>query len=438
MKHLTPLLLCLLACLLAPPMRGQDTLRLRQALEQGLANNFSIHLVKAEQQIAENNASLGNAGFLPAVNATASQTYSIQDINQQFITGNENERGGARSNALNLGVALDWVIFDGLGMFIAQDRLNELKAQGTLDLRAVLEQQLARIMAQYYEVVQLQQRLEVLEENLALSQERTRLAEEQFKLGTASERSFLLAKVDENADRSLLIEQEVLIAQSKTRLNESIGREPTLAFEVQPEIPLREPLRREELQARLLTQNPELLVARADLKVAELETREIQAERYPVISVNLGYGFNRSESEAGFLLSNQVSGLNYGITASIPLFNGLNLNRRIQNARVTQNLQTLRIEQVEHQLQAELAATYTAYQTQLRLLELERDNVAVSQRNLDIARQTYEYGNLSAIEFREAQRNHVETNNRLITARIRTKLNEIALLRLSGELGKLP
>ena len=46
-------------------------LTLRQCLEKGLENNYSLRIVRNEQQMADNNANRANAGQLPTVSASA-------------------------------------------------------------------------------------------------------------------------------------------------------------------------------------------------------------------------------------------------------------------------------------------------------------------------------------------------------------------------------
>lgn len=436
MKYLLAILIPALA---STSLAGQsgDTLTLASALRIGMENNFAIRLVKKDAEIANNNVSLENAGFLPVVNLNAGQTFNVQNVEQQFITGNENNVNGAKSDAFNAGVDLGWRLFDGMQMFVRYDRLKGLKEMGETQTQITLENQIAQITALYYQLAQQQQRIRVLEENLTLTRERVSLAKEKFDLGAASEREYLLAQVDENTDRSLLIEQEVLVEQTRIQLNRLMGREPSTLFEVSREIPLIDPLALDDLYAALANQNPNIALARQELQQAHLDYKEVKARRLPFLDFNLGYNFNRSTSEAGFLLSNQVLGLNYGFTLGVNLLDGFSIKRQMQNARVNMEIQELEIEDLQHQLQTDLVQIYQAYQTNLRLLDLEQENLAVSRRNLDISRQTYEFGNLSAIEYREAQRNHVETGIRLITARIQVKLTEIELLRLSGRIGEV-
>ena len=57
--------------LAAPLARGQQVLTLKDCLEEGLQNNYSLRIVHNEEQISKNNATLGNAGYLPTVELSA-------------------------------------------------------------------------------------------------------------------------------------------------------------------------------------------------------------------------------------------------------------------------------------------------------------------------------------------------------------------------------
>ena len=420
----------LLACKIA---WGQgDTLHLEDALRIGLENNFSIRLAKQDIEVAANNVTLGNAGFLPIIDATLDRSNSLQNVNQEFITGNIAEQNGAKSNSWVAGARLNWTLFDGLAMFTTYDKLREIQTLGEIGAAVVMRDALAQISATYYDLVQQDQLLRVLRENLALSVARVNLSRERFEIGAASRREWLLAQVDVNADSSALLQQEGLLARTRTQFNQYLGRDPGTPFEVVQVIDLRPRFAYVTLRDEMLAQNPEVLQVHQLRDVALLELKEVQAERMPEVGVTLGYNFTKATSEAGFLLSNQISGINYGFSAGVNLFNGFNLSRRIQQAKVQIATRAIETDALKNELHTRLLDAFLNYENNFRLLSLERSNVAVSRLNLDIARQTYELGDLSSIEFREAQTNHLAAENRLITALYRVKLNEIELMRLSG------
>lgn len=430
----TLILLSMCSFLLAAPVQGQDTLRLEDAVSLGLENNYAIRLVQQDLKIAENNVSRGNAGFLPRIDANIGQDWSEQNISARFITDDVLESKGAGSNNFVAGVQLNWTLFDGMRMFTTYEKLQELEQMGETQARINIQNTLAAILTTYYDMVRQSLRIRVWQESLQLSQARASLSEEKFALGSASKRETLLAQVDVNADRSELLRQENQLLILGIQLNRLLGRDPAIEFAVETAIDLQPRLPYRLLEEQLFAQNPALLLTQQAEQVAALEWKEVQAERFPVVGTNLGYNYNRSVSEAGFLLSNQVLGLNAGLSVNLTLFDGLNLERRLQNASINRETTALQTENMQHQLLSDFLVVYQEYENALNLLELERENLSVSRQNLEIARQTYEIGELSSIEFREAQRNHVQSETRLIEALYLVKVNEIELQRLSGNI----
>jgi outer membrane protein len=180
--------------------------------------------------------------------------------------------------------------------------------------------------------------------------------------------------------------------------------------------------------------NPAQLQSQRQLNVAHLQMQEIRAERYPGVFLVGGYFYNVNNSQAGFFAVNQQNGYNYGITASWSVFNGLNLNRRVQNAKILAESAELTNESLQLSLEADISKAYAGYQTNLNLIAIERLNLEVAKENEEIALERYQLGNSTPLELREAQINAVQAESRLINAAFSTKLAEIELLRLSGSL----
>ena len=65
---------------------------------------------------------------------------------------------------------------------------------------------------------------------------------------------------------------------------------------------------------------------------------------------------------------------------------------------------------------------------------LEKENRIVATDNYAIAMDRYKLGNLAGIELREAQNSLLEAEERQSIAEYATKVCEISLLQLSGEL----
>ena len=89
-------------------------------------------------------------------------------------------------------------------------------------------------------------------------------------------------------------------------------------------------------------------------------------------------------------------------------------------------------EELEQSLRADLMNLWQAYQNNLDLLQLERDNLIAARDNYEIARDRYLLGDLSGIEMREAQKSLLDAEERILSAEYNTKMCEISLLQISG------
>jgi len=433
MKERLSLVLWLLV-IIPVELSGQEILGVQNAVEIGLQNNYAIQIVRNEEQIAENNDALGNAGFLPRLQASANQGGSMTSSQQEYFNGSVNDQSNAISRSSSSGVTLNWTLFDGFQMFATRTKLSELNDLSSREARRVVENTVTDIVNEYYNIVRQLQRLQVRRDALEISRARLEIARSKQELGSGSGLEVMQARADLNADSSALKRQQVSLANAKTALNELLARDLALEFQVVDSIPLQSQMPLADLRERLYRQNSELRQAEIRHRVDQLQLREIQAERYPELSLNLGYDFSRSRSESGFLKSNRSTGYNVGLSATVSLFNGFNVNRRVQNAHIRAQNSQYRLLDVRNRLESRLRQVYERYQSSLELVELERENVGVARQTVEIAREKYQLGTITPLELREAQNAFIEAENRLVDARYEAKSAELQLLQLSGQI----
>lgn len=413
---------------------AQPLLTEAEAVRIGLENNYDIRLVKKDIAIAENNNSLGNAGFLPDVSLSAGQSYSVNDSKQEFLTGQLNDRKGARSDVFAAAAQLNWTLFDGMQMFRRYEILNTLHQQSELELLLTVERNVFDILSNYYSLVQINEQIKVVKRTLEIGNERILLAGQMLEIGAGSRLELLQAEVDRNADSAMLLNLNDRVAQLKTVINNLLGRDPGEAFMVADSFAVKSNLVKEVLMQKMRENNTALRLSAQDEKLAQLSLKEIRGRQSPELDFNLGYNFNDQSSEAGFLKTSRTNGLTYGVSARMNLFNGFNTRREKQNAKILVESSQLRIESLENSIKAELYQQYEAYTNSLQLLRMESQNVLAARENLSIAAERYQLGDLSGIEFREAQRNFVAAESRLLLARFQVKIGEISLMQLAGDL----
>ncbi|MFY7733081.1 MAG: TolC family protein [Bacteroidia bacterium] len=417
--------------------KAQQILTLNESLKLALANNYSIQLAKNEAEIAQNSNYAGAAGMLPTVAATASQDNVVNNTQQKFLNGTENNKDGAKSNQLNAGVELGWTIFDGLKMFATKNKLNQLQAIGELRMRAQIEQNFSRIIRAYFDIVQNKKQLNALQQSVTISTERLKLANDKLAVGKVSKTEVLKAQVDLNTDKSAMMKQQNLVQNAKANLNQLLARDLTIDFEVDDKIEINKDLKLADLQSKAQTQNTNLMITKKNYQVSAFTINEIRAERMPTVQLRTGYNYNRQTSEAGFLQSSQTNGYHYGAALSLNVFNGFSVDKRLQNARLSLKSTDFVLKDSLTKLDLAIQQNYNSYAMALQLLQFETENVTVAQSNFDLANEQYKVGVITALELRDAQQNLVLSQTRLSAAQYDAKVAETELLRLTAEILKV-
>jgi outer membrane protein TolC len=418
----------------SPLLHAQDTLTLWDAIQTGLENNYSIILSRNDLEIARNNNTLGNAGFLPSVDLNASNNNTFNTTNQRTFTGTERNVKNAHNVTLNANVALNWTLFDGLSMFTTRGMLTEMERMGEMETRMRVENTVSAIIMNYYGIIQLKKVVKVLQDAVDLSLQRKTIAEAKYSLGSESELTLLQASVDLNADSNMLIQQLAELKNARANLNQLLARAPEVPFETTESIDLLEPLDYDTLTALSASQNIDLMLSRSNVLVSELELRNAQSDRLPRLSFNAAYGYNQLSAQTGYLEYNQAYGPSFGFTLSYNLFNGFNTSRNIRNARVYVNSAGVLHEQQVLDVNHSLYILYNEYLSNLDLVRLETQNQDIAKRNVEVALEKYRLGTISDIDLRETQKKLIDSQYQLLLAQFRTKQAETELLRISGEL----
>lgn len=412
---------------------------LNEAIVLSLQNNYDIQLTRSDSLLAALDYAYANYYFLPRLNAGGGYVMNNNNQRQVLADGTKRESKGISSTNLTASLNLNWTLFDGLRMFIAKDRLGEVVQLSELQIKNQVINTVAQVMGIYFDIVRKEQQLRAIEEQIALSQERVRFAQYKFDVGTGAKPDLLQAQIDLNAQRSASLAQQTNINKAKEQLNQLLVLPVGNAFSIaDTTIDFNPSLTLDSITTGIAATSPELLIAQKNLGLAELDLQLRRAERFPTVEFNSAYNFSRTDNKSVINpfqpLFNQNRGLNYGFTASIPIFNNMNTRRLIKAAELNIQSQQLVYERSAALIQTNIANAYKDYDLYKRSLKLEEENILLVRENLTIARERYRLGVSTFLEMREAQQSLADAANRLIQARYNTKLAEIELLRLRGDI----
>ncbi|WP_300704319.1 TolC family protein [Bacteroides sp.] len=411
------------------------TYTLKSCLEQGLLNNYSLRITRNEEQVSKNNATLGNAGYLPTLDLSAGYKGTLDNTESKLrSTGETTKDSGIFDQTLNAGLNLNWTIFDGFNITANYQKLKELERQGETNTRIAIEDLIANITAEYYNYVQQKIRLKNFRYAVSLSKERLRIVEERYHIGNFSRLDYQQAKVDFNADSAQYMKQQELLHTSRIQLNELMAnKDVDQSFIIRDSIIfINNIMNFEELWSATLQINSSLLKAEQNNTLARLDYKKVCSRDYPYLKMNGGYGYTLNKYDISANSRRSNLGLNVGVTVGFNLFDG-NRRRERRNASIAIQNARLEREQVEQSLRADLSNLWQAYQNNLQMLNLERQNLVAAKENHEIAMERYMLGNLSGIEMREAQKSLLDAEERILSAEYDTKLCEISLLQISGK-----
>lgn len=415
-------------------VQAQELLTLEDAIKIAMENNYDIKIAKNNLKIDETNNNLANAGIMPGINANLVNNNSQLNTTQTQADGTERELDNAKNMNLTYGVSLDWTVFDGLRMFARKEQLATLEEQGKAELQLAILNKISEVYTVYYDLVHQQQIIASLDSTIVVSKQRLTVAQNRYSIGKASKLEVLNAQVDLNTDLSLLLRQKETHKLSKIQLNQLLIRDIQTDFVVKDEIVFDENMKYEDIKATAEKQNPQLRAQILAKKVADLELKQIKGNRYPSVRVTSGYNFTRSEASLGFITQSAGQGFVYGVTATVPIFNGFLQNKNEKAAKYDVENAAFVLEQQKISLEAEIAGLFTNYQTSLDLVKVEAQNLDIAKQNLDITLSKFKIGTITTLEFRTAQQNYIVASVRFANAQYQTKLAEISLKELAGTL----
>ena len=435
MKNYIKIYFSIIVVLLSLQVNGQKILTKKEALQIALEHNYGIKVANNNVEIAKNNASIYNSGFLPSITTNAGANYdnSNQEIERQ--DGTVTNIDGAETKTYNASVNLNYTIFDGLGRKYDYKQLKETHNLTELQARETIENTYLQLFNVYFQIARLSENTKNLEETLNISNLRLQRAKYQYDYGQSTRLELLNAEVDVNNDSINFINTRQQYINAKRDLNIILGVKQDINYSVETEVNFINLLSYEELLAKAVENNVELKQQEKNINISKYNIKANKGSYLPTLGLTSSYGWNKSDNPASsFLAGSVINGFKAGVNVSWNIFDGGNTKTKVSNAKIAlQNQEILKEQQVET-LENILKNTSEDYFNKLLILRAQEQNVITTQNNFDRTEERYKLGQVSSIEFRQAQINLLNTQTALNNAKYDAKLIELQLLQLSGQL----
>ncbi|WBL22899.1 MULTISPECIES: TolC family protein [unclassified Zunongwangia] len=419
--------------------KAQDSLLTKnEVIARALDSNFGIKMANNNVEVAENNQSILNSGYLPSLRGAGGYNYDLNNRLTEPEEGDNVDQRGIEGESYSASINLDYTLFDGLGRFYNYKSLKEQYNLSQLEARETIENTILQLLTVYYEIARLSENMGVLKETLKISQDRVKRAQYQFEYGQSNNLVVLNARVDVNTDSINLIETRQQLRNTKRDLNVILNRDVNnRAFEVDTSVSFITELRIDSFLEQSTYNNVSLLKAKSNIILSDYDIKVSKSGYLPTVGLTGSYGWNRNISAAtAFFPGSKTTtdGLSAGLSLSWDLFDGGLTSVAIQNAKINKENQQLQKKQIELEVERDIANALGNYENKLYIFRVQEENVLTNEDNFSRSEEQYRLGQISSIEFRQAQINLLDAKTSLNLAKYDAKLAELELLQLTGQL----
>ncbi|SDR70385.1 Outer membrane protein TolC [Gillisia sp. Hel1_33_143] len=437
MRQVKPILSLILLIFCGNVFAQSTVLTKEEAIQRTLENNFGIQRSNNLVEIADNNQGILNSGYLPSVTANAGANYNNEDIEAQFQEGEARNLNGAETKRYNASLNLNYTLFDGLGRFYTYKQLKEQYKLTKLEARETIENTILQLMSVYFEVARLTENVGVLNETLEISKQRITRAQYQFDYGQTSRLGILNAEVDVNNDSITLLNTQQQLENTKRDLlvilNEpqkdlrSIAIDTTINFLSELEI--------ENFIKTSNLNNVSLLQAESNLQITDYDIKVSRSGYLPSLGLTGSYGWNNSNlPSTSFVQTNTSRGYSAGLNLTWNLFDSGRTITNVKNASIRFENQQYLKEQIILEVKRDIANSWGNYQNKRYIYEVQEKNVITNEDNFNRSQEQFKLGQISSIEFRQAQTNLLNARTNKNLAKYDAKLAELQVLQLTGQL----
>ena len=420
--------------------KAQD-LSLAEALNIGLANNFSIQIEEERKIQAANNNTWGQAGALPSIILNASQGLSNTNIDNpaSFLSS-----GSIKSTSLNPSAAVNWTLFNGFNVKMTKERLGLLETQTDGNAAIIIENTVQAIILAYYQVLLEKERTAVFKNTLALSNDRYSYSKLKGELGSAVTFDILQDKNSYLTDSSNYIIQVLNHKNAIRNLNLLLAKDVDENFNFADSLKVdQKEFSLDELYAQMTSTNSNLKNQYINQEILKRDIAIAKSATYPSINLNISGSKNwqgQDLSDAVFAngtngesgISSSTANLSANLTLAFTLFNGGRIENQIKSARIQERIGQLQIRDLELSLKNSLISNFDTYNLRKSLLNIAEDNVKTAQLNLQLGADRYKNGSINSFDYRDLQVTYLQTALNYYQSIFNLLETEVELMRLTG------
>lgn len=394
-----------------------ETLSLHDCLELAYRNNPDLVKSRYAVETAKIGIRQALSSLSPGISASGASSTSgpwVSDYNPEW--------------GWNIGGGVSYTLYRP-GLYSNIRLAVKRKNSAEYAYRALKDQIRVLVERYYYQILTSDTLIGVYKANIRLAEEQIRKMRLMVTLGLKRESDLLKSEVQRGTFEAQLVRELENRNTAIRRLNVLMGREPEaplgLVFLAVDTVSVPD---FKDALALMRKYNPDLQRVRTQIGIQKLSLQIAREAYLPSISGSYSYSRSGRMYDGGIMENDQL-----GIRVSLDIFDGFSRYLSVQREKVGVREAQLDYEATLHELEETLANQYNALETQNRLIQIHKTNLASAQKDLEVVTRQYAEGFSTILDLMDAQVSVLESQINLLKDFYNRKLIESEIRRLIGK-----
>ena len=409
---------------------------LLECVNYALENNISIKQSELDTDLAEiaKKDAIGN--FLPTLNANGSfgsnTGANVNPATNQFENSTFESANGSISSGVN--------IFNGLANWktLQRTKLNQVAAQYGLDK---MKDDVSLIVANsFLQILANREQLRVLRAQNKVTKENIENTQDLVDAGVLPRGDLLEIQATDATQEQQIINAENSLFISKLGLAQTLQLKDYLSFDivdvdyglVSADILDRTP---SEIAEKAKEEVNNILIAKANLEVAEKDLEISKSSYYPTLSGFVQYNTRWASSQTNPFTGEDIpfidqlyifDGTSLGLQLRIPIFNGFSVRNNVQRSKVAIERQKFQLEQTELDLESTVYQAYNDAKNSKKSYEAALKTEEARRLAFEYAKERYDVGLSNSFDFNQSRTAYENAQSDVV----RTKYDYIFRLKI--------
>ncbi len=384
----------------------QELWSLEKCIAHAIDHNIQIRQQTIQTKVQKNNLDQSKLNLLPSVNGSASHDYSFGRALDQNSYEFYNQT--VRSDYFYLGGKTN--LFSGLQNFNnIQKNKYELLA-GEQDLQKIRDNVSLAVAIDYLQILLNKELVNVNENQLAITSQQIEKTRKMVDAGSVARGNLLQIEAQAAQEELSLITMKNQLDISYLNLTQLLELSSPAGFEIEvPVINVGETAVVEgnidEIYDLALRSRPEVKSSELKLEAYKYDLKMAKGARSPMISLDHTFGTRYSyindvqglQSFGDQLKNNKSFGL--GISLSIPVLNGWQVNRNIANSKLAVENSQYTLEGTKKQLYKDIQQAYTDALASLKKYNASQKAVSSMEESFRYTEQKFNVGMLTPVDY---------------------------------------